>query len=104
MVTLQYFYQFSVSLLNLLERLGQQCVLHYDQFDVALVALAAQGSGLLGVQCLDVGDVEVRISLELLGDGVNNDQFFFLCHLSSFYLVSTDLESICKPGLIVVER
>lgn len=73
--TLQYFYQFSVSLLNLLERLGQQRVLHYDQFDVALVALAAQGSGLLGVQCLDVGDVEVRISLELLGDGVNNDQF-----------------------------
>ena len=47
-----------------------------------------------------------ELSLELLGDGVNNDQFFFLCHLFSppSYLVSTDLESICKPGLIVVER
>ena len=70
------------------------------------IALAAQGSGLLCVKRRDVGDIEVRISLELLGNGVNNDQFFFLCHLFSppSYLVSTDLESICKPGLIVVER
>ena len=104
--TLQYFYQISVSLLHLLQRLAQQRVLHDYQFDVVFEALAAQGSGLLCVKRRDVGDIEVRISLELLGNGVNNDQFFFLCHLFSppSYLVSTDLESICKPGLIVVER
>ena len=67
---------------------------------------AQQGSGLLCVQRLDVGDIEVRISLELLGKAVNYNQFFFLSHLFSppSYLVSTDLESICTPGLMVVER
>ena len=79
--TLQYFHQFSVRLLRLLERLRKQGVLHDHQLHVALEALAAQGSGLLGVQRLDVGDIEVRISLELLGEAVNNNQFFFLCHL-----------------------
>ena len=43
---------------------------------------------------------------ELLGKAVNYNQFFFLSHLFSppSYLVSTDLESICTPGLMVVER
>ena len=66
-----------------IQRLAQQRVLHDYQFDVVFEALAAQGSGLLCVKRRDVGDIEVRISLELLGNGVNNDQFFFLCHLFS---------------------
>ena len=104
--TLQYFYQISIGLLHLLEGFAQKGVLSHHQFHVALEALTAQGSGLLGVQRLDVGDVEVRISLELLGEVVNYNQFFFLSHLFSppSYLVSTDLESICTPGLMVVER
>jgi len=104
--TLQYFYQISISLLHLLERFREQGVLYDHQLHVALEALAAQGSGLLGVERLDVGDVEVRISLELLGKAVNHNQFFFLCHLfyPPSYLVSTDLGSICTPGLMVVER
>ena len=36
----------------------------YYQFDVVFEALAAQGSGLLCVKRRDVGDIEVRISLE----------------------------------------
>ena len=98
--------QISIGFLHLLEGFAQKGVLGHHQFHIALEALAAQGSGLLGVERLDVGDVEVRISLELLGEVVDYNQFFFLSHLFSppSYLVSTDLESICTPGLMVVER
>ena len=104
--TLQYFHQISIRFLHPLQRFGKKRVLYDHQLDVAFEALATQRRSLLSIQSLDVRNVKVRILVELLGEAVNDNQFFFLRHLLNppSYLVSTDLASICKPGLIVVER
>ena len=70
-----------IRLLNLLQCLTEQCVLNYYELDIVLKALATQLSSLLSVQSLDVGNIEVRVLIELLCKTVDNGQFLFSCHL-----------------------
>ena len=58
--------------LETFERLAEKGVLHDDEFDLVLEALSAQLSGLLGVERFDVGQIEVRILVELLGEVVTD--------------------------------
>ena len=79
--TLQYVHQISLGLLHLLQSLAEQRILNYDEFDAVLKALATQRCGLLGVKSLDVGNIEVRVLIELLCKTVDNGHFLFSCHL-----------------------
>ena len=93
-----------VNLPGLFESLDKQRIFRNHQLHFLFETKLSQSSGLLCVQFRSIGNVVVSVCGELLGQTINYNFFLFPVHRLSVYLFSRDLGSICKPGLIVVER
>ena len=76
-------HQLRLGLLDLLERLDEKRILDDYQLYLLLEAHLPQSGRLLGIQLGGIGDIEMRIFLQFLGQTVDNDLLFFPVHLFS---------------------
>ena len=63
----------------------QQGVFNNEHLDATIEALSSKLTGLLGVEVGDIGQIEIRTSLQFSEYGVDNNLFIFFYNFNSSF-------------------